>query len=114
MILQRHLRPLAEKLGIRKRIGWHIFRRTFSTLLTGSGDDAKVTHELMRHSNPNTTLALYAQAIPDKVRKAQGKVVELVRGSAPYSAKPTPNRGFLPFVPQCAPEMKKPSAEKMG
>lgn len=114
MILKRRIRPLAEKLGIRKRIGWHTFRRTFSTLLTGNGEDVKVTQELMRHSNPNTTLALYAQAIPEKVRKAQGRVVEMVRESASYSVKLTPNRGFSSFVPQLCPRNEKPSAEKMG
>jgi hypothetical protein len=37
-------------------------------LLTGNGEDVKVTQELMRHANPNTTLALYSQAIPEHVR----------------------------------------------
>jgi integrase len=114
MILKRHIRPLAEKLGIKKRIGWHTFRRTFSTLLTGNGEDVKVTQELMRHANPNTTLALYAQAIPENVRRAQGKVVEMVRTAAPYSAKPTPNRGFRSFVPELCTGIEKKRDEKMA
>jgi integrase len=81
MILKRHIRPLAKKLGIKKNIGWHTFRRTFSTLLAANGEDIKTTQELMRHANPNITLALYTQAIPDRVREAQGKVVEMVRKS---------------------------------
>lgn len=94
MILKRHIRPLAEKLAIKKRFGWHPFRRTFSTLLTGNGEDVKVTQELMRHANPNTTLALSAQAIPENVRKAQGKVVETVRKAPLNSAKPASNQEF--------------------
>jgi integrase len=81
MILKRHIRPLAKKLGIKKNIGWHTFRRTFSTLLAGNGEDIKTTQELMRHANPNITLALYMQAIPDRVREAQGKVVKMVRNA---------------------------------
>ena len=30
-ILDKQIRPLARKLGINKRVGWHTFRRTFSS-----------------------------------------------------------------------------------
>ncbi len=85
IILRHYIRPLALRLGISKRVGWHTFRRTFSTLLKANGEEVKTVQELMRHANPTTTLMLYAQAIPDRVRSAQGKVVELVR-SAPVPA----------------------------
>jgi len=29
-LLRHHIRPVAKKLGITKRIGWHTFRRTYS------------------------------------------------------------------------------------
>src|SRR5512146_1087496 len=48
MILKRHIRPLAGRLGIRKRIGWHTFRRSFATLLKANGEDVKTTQELLR------------------------------------------------------------------
>src|SRR5439155_4266005 len=32
-LMRRDIRPVAEKLGITKRIGWHTFRHTYSTLL---------------------------------------------------------------------------------
>jgi len=35
----------------------------------------------MRHANPNITLALYTQAIDSKKRRAQNKVVEMIRPS---------------------------------
>jgi hypothetical protein len=49
------------------------------SLLKASGEDVKVVQELMRHANPNTTMALYAQAFSEGARQAQGKVVEMVR-----------------------------------
>jgi len=33
MVLKRYLQPAAERAGIAKRVGWHTFRHTFSTLL---------------------------------------------------------------------------------
>jgi integrase len=86
-ILDKQIRPLAKKLGINKRIGWHTFRRTFSSLLTDNREDVKVVQDLMRHANPKTTLLLYSQASSENLRSAQGKVMEMVRW-APMPAKP--------------------------
>ena len=49
-LLRHHIRPVAQELGITKRIGWHTFRRTYSTLLRATGAEFKVMQELMRHS----------------------------------------------------------------
>jgi integrase len=49
-LLRNHIRPVAQELGITKRIGWHTFRRTYSTLLRATGAEFKVMQELMRHS----------------------------------------------------------------
>jgi integrase len=49
--LMRHfIRPTAVKLGITKRIGWHTFRHSYSTLLKANGADIKVMQELLRAS----------------------------------------------------------------
>jgi integrase len=72
---------LAKKIGINKRVGWRTFRRTFSSLLIQNGD-VKVVQELARHSNPNTTLRLYAKANAEHLRSAQGRVMEMVRSAA--------------------------------
>jgi integrase len=66
-------------VGITKHIGWHTFRRTFATLLSGSGEDIKTTQELMRHANSRITLDLYAQAVTSTKRSAQGKIIELIQ-----------------------------------
>ena len=86
MILRRHVQPLAKKLGITKTIGWHTFRRSFASLLKANGEDVKVVQELCRHANPSTTMGLYAQAFTADARRAQGKVVEMVRRAEPPAA----------------------------
>jgi integrase len=86
-ILDKQIRPLAKKLGINKRIGWHTFRRTFSSLLTNNKEGVKVVQDLMRHANPKTTLLLYSQSSSENLRSAQAKVMEMVRW-APMPAKP--------------------------
>jgi integrase len=77
MILQRGIRPVAEKAGITKRIGWHTFRHTFSTLLQSGGADVKVMQELLRHANSRITLDIYTQAMSPEKRKAQTSVVKM-------------------------------------
>ena len=70
-------KPAAQraKLGV---IGWHTFRRTFSTLLRANGEDIKVQQDLMRHADIRTTMNLYTQAISEQKRQAQGRIVEMV------------------------------------
>lgn len=82
MILRRHVQPSARSLGINKTIGWHTFRRTFASLLKANGEDVKVVQELCGHANPNTTMGLYVQAFTEDARRAQGKVVAMVRSAA--------------------------------
>jgi integrase len=62
-ILRKYVRPLAESLNIQKRIGWHTFRHTYSTLLRSVGAEFKVMQELMRHSTLRTTMDVYTQAV---------------------------------------------------
>ena len=61
-VLQKVIRPAALRAGIRKVVGWHTFRRTYSTLLIANGENVKVVQELMRHANSRSTLEIYAQA----------------------------------------------------
>jgi len=58
-------------------IGWHTFRRTFSTLLRGNGEDIKVQQELMRHADIRTTMNVYGDALTDDMRQAHEKVVRM-------------------------------------
>jgi integrase len=60
-ILRHYIQPIAKGLGIEKRIGWHTFRHTYSTLLRSLGVEFKVMQELMRHSSLRSTLDVYTQ-----------------------------------------------------
>jgi integrase len=72
------IRPAAVKLGISRRIGWHTFRHTYSTLLRATGADIKVMQELLRHASARVTLDTYTQAITEQKRHAQSAVVKLL------------------------------------
>ena len=77
-VIQRtHLVPAGIKAGL-GRIGWHTFRHTYSTMLRALKVDVKVQQELLRHADIRTTLNIYTQAVPDALRQANSKVVEMV------------------------------------
>lgn len=79
--MRRDIRPVAEKLGITKRIGWHTFRHAYSTLLRSMGADLKVMQELLRHSTIRATLDTYTQAVTAGKRTAHTAVVSLIVGN---------------------------------
>jgi integrase len=47
-VMAKLIRPAAQRAGIHKKIGWHTFRHTYSTLLIANGENVKVVQELMR------------------------------------------------------------------
>jgi integrase len=73
-----HIQPAAKRLGINKRIGWHTFRRSYTTLLHANGEDVKIVQELLRHGSSRITMDVYAQAVTSAKREAQGKVVAML------------------------------------
>ena len=78
-VMRDYIQPMARNLGIQKKMSWHTFRHTFSSILKGNGEDVKVVQELLRHSTSRMTLDTYTQALgPDK-RAAQSKVVGMIR-----------------------------------
>jgi site-specific recombinase XerD len=62
-LLRKYIQPVALEIGIQKRIGWHTFRHSYSTLLRSVGTEFKVMQELLRHSSLRSTLDVYTQAI---------------------------------------------------
>jgi len=84
--MSHHIQPIAKKLGITKHIGWHTFRRTYSSILKDNGEDVKVVQELLRHASTKVTLDVYAQALTPAKRAAQRKVVQMIRGESPCTA----------------------------
>ena len=85
-IMRYHIQPVVKRLGIDKRVAWHTFRRTYSTLLHANGEDVKVVQELLRHGSVKVTMDVYAQAQMPAKRKAQQKVVEMMRPEAKLDA----------------------------
>lgn len=77
VILRKYIRPVAESLNIQKRVGWHTFQHTYSTLLRSVGAEFKVMQELMRHSTLRTTMDVYTQAVAPAKHAAQAAVLAL-------------------------------------
>ena len=77
-IYRGYIKPAADRIGIRKSIGWHTFRHTFGTLLNANGENPKVIQELLRHANLRVTMDTYVQAVSDEKRNAQKKVVRML------------------------------------
>lgn len=76
-IQRTHLIPAGMKAGL-GRIGWHTFRHSYSTMLRALKVDVKVQQELLRHADIRTTLNIYTQAVPEALRSANSKVVQMV------------------------------------
>jgi site-specific recombinase XerD len=64
------------RAGIRKKIVWHTFRHTYSTLLIANGENVKVVQGLMRHASSRFTLEIYSQAQIIAKRQAQQRLVQ--------------------------------------
>jgi integrase len=83
MILKRHIRPALERIGVKKRIGWHSFRHGLATMLRQQGVDIKTAQELLRHTNSRITLEIYQQAVSAEKRVAQNLAFRgLLEGSS--------------------------------
>ncbi|HEY8226501.1 MAG TPA: site-specific integrase [Pyrinomonadaceae bacterium] len=78
MLLTRTIRPAAVRAGIEKKIGWHTFRHTYSTMLVSNGENVKVIQELMRHASSRSTLEIYSQARTADQRATQQRVMEMI------------------------------------
>ncbi|MGC1961188.1 MAG: site-specific integrase, partial [Candidatus Sulfotelmatobacter sp.] len=75
---RRYGRPAVKAAKIQKRVGFHTFRHTYTTLLTQNNEEVKAVQELLRHANSRITLDLYAQAGMPSKRLAQSKLVRMV------------------------------------
>lgn len=81
-VMRYHIQPVVKRLEIPKRVAWHTFRRTYSTLLHANGEDVKVVQELLRHGSVKVTMDVYTQARMPAKRMAQQKLVEMMRPEA--------------------------------
>jgi integrase len=77
-LLLKIIQPAALRAGIKKRVGWHTFRHSYSSLLVANGENVKVVQELMRHASSRFTLDVYSQARKREKRHAQQRVVQMI------------------------------------
>src|SRR5437899_56302 len=87
-VLQKVIRPAALRAGVNKKIGWHTFRHSFSTILIANGENVKVVQELMRHASSRCTLEVYSQARIVAKRQAQQRVVQMILLRRPRYGSP--------------------------
>ena len=77
-LLLKIIQPAALRAGIKKRIGWHTFRHSYSSLLVANGENVKVVQELMRHASSRFTLDVYSQARKGAKRQAQQRIAQMI------------------------------------
>jgi integrase len=78
--MRKVIPPISIRVGITKRIGWHTFRPTYSTLLRATSVDTKVMQELLlRHASSRVMMDTYTQAVTAQKRKAESGVIRLFR-----------------------------------
>ncbi|MHB1960620.1 MAG: tyrosine-type recombinase/integrase [Acidobacteriaceae bacterium] len=68
--------PAGKKIGI-DRLGWHMFRHSYRSMLDACGAPIGVQQKLMRHAQVSTTMQ-YGNAYMTEKRKAHGAVVQMV------------------------------------
>jgi integrase len=93
IVLQKIIRPALLRAGITKRIGWHTFRHSYSSLLVANGENVKVVQELMRHTSSRVTLEVYSQVRTAAKRQAQERVVQMILTEQPDDAVPAISYG---------------------
>jgi integrase len=77
--LKRHLKPLAENVGIHD-LTHQAFRRTSSTHMQ-SHATVKDMQRHLRHTDPQTTLKHYAKVIPESLRQAVAALDAQITGA---------------------------------
>jgi integrase len=78
IVMQKVIKPAAARAGIRKNLGWHSLRHSYSSLLIANGENVKVVQELMRHASSRFTLDVYSQAHMAAKYQAQRRLVQMI------------------------------------
>ena len=86
-------------------VGWHTFRRTYSTLLHALGTAPVVQKELLRHADIRTALDIYTRAVSGEKRKAASKVAQIDIKFFEFNGGPGEDRTPDPMVAKQKPEI---------
>ncbi len=95
-LMANHILPAVRAAKIEKHVSWHVFRHSYASLLKSNGEDMKVVQDSLRHADYRTTADTYVQAIPQAVRSAHNRVVDLLAAGA--------NEAELPVGPTLDPD----------
>lgn len=76
-ILERHLWPLLDELGIERR-GLHAFRHSAASVLIASGAPLTVVQRILGHASTATTLGIYGHVLGDDARSAVSKLGQIL------------------------------------
>lgn len=71
-VLNRHLKTIADKAGIKKNITFHVARHTFATCGISLGIPVEVISNLLGHTNLRTTM-IYAKVVDEKKVEYQSR-----------------------------------------
>jgi integrase len=75
ILLRRHLKPLAAKVGV-PRLGWHTFRHTFRSWLDAMGTAVGIQQKMMRHADVAMTMNVYGKAMMTSKLETHTKLLE--------------------------------------
>jgi integrase len=89
ILMRRHLKPLASKLGV-PRLGWHTFRHTFRSWLDSVGTAVGVQQKMMRHADVATTMNIYGKAMMDSKLEAHTKLLQYAKVGSLWGCRPRP------------------------
>jgi integrase len=78
-ILSRFIKPAARSLGL-AWVNWRCLRTSRATWMVEAGANPKDVQGLMRHSQIQTTLDVYAQFVPDSQRRAIDATSKMAAG----------------------------------
>lgn len=78
-VLTRHLKPAARKLGL-DFANWRCLRTSRAIWMVEAGANVKDVQGLMRHSQIQTTLDVYAQQVPESQRRAIEATSQMAAG----------------------------------
>ena len=95
-IAERKLKPLLQRLGIRKR-GLHAFRRANATLLDHLNVPMKVRQDRLGHTDPRVTMKHYTRATSGDDRKAADDLGKILCPIVSNDVKEQLSRQELPF-----------------
>lgn len=78
-VTERNLKPLLRKAGL-PVIRFHDLRHVFASLMLSNGTRPDLVAQMLGHSNPATTLRIYAHLMPGDQQAAMARLDEVLAG----------------------------------